>query len=89
LASVKNNHKQNNVEVVLPAGGSPPPSTDPKVQKQELKVRIQNLKQQQKEVSGTLKAVQKEFNKLSGPKKVDKKQLKIVKKGRNKLNGKK
>lgn len=79
-----------NVEVVLPAGNTNPPSTDPKVQKQELKVRINELKQQQKVISGTLKAVEKEFNKLSGVKKASKKQeLKIVKKGRNKLNGKK
>ena len=62
MASVKNNSK--NVEVVLPAGNTNPPSTDPKVQKQELKVRINELKQQQKEVSGTLKAVQKEFTNL-------------------------
>jgi molecular chaperone GrpE (heat shock protein) len=79
-----------NVEVVLPAGGSPPPSTDPKVQKQELKTRIQNLKQQIKESSGTLKAIEKEFNKLNKKPAKKQQELKIVKKGRqNKLNGKK
>ena len=56
MASVKNNSKQNNVEVVLPAGNTNPPSTDPKVQKQELKTRIQNLKQQIKESSGYFKS---------------------------------
>ena len=82
--------KKQNVEVVLPAGNTNPPSTDPKVQKQELKTRINELKQQQKVISGTLKAVEKEFNKLSGGNKSKKaKELKIVKKGRNKLNGKK
>ena len=83
------NKKQNNVEVVLPAGGSPQQETDPKLYKQNLKTKINNLKLQQKDTAGTIKALEKEFNKLS--KKPVKKattnkknDIKIVKKGKNK-----
>lgn len=80
-----NNKKQNNVEVVLPAGGSPQQPEDPKVYKQSLKTRINNLKLQQKDTAGTIKALEKEFNKISKP--VAKKtavnnKVSIVKKGK-------
>ena len=86
------NKKQNNVEVVLPAGGSPQQETDPKLYKQNLKTKINNLKLQQKDTAGTIKALEKEFNKLSkkptatttNKKTVSKKDVKIVKKGKNK-----
>ena len=87
------NKKQNNVEVVLPAGGSPQQETDPKLYKQNLKTKINNLKLQQKDTAGTIKALEKEFNKLS--KKPVKKtttnkknDIKIVKKGKNKTGKK-
>ena len=64
-----NNKKQNNVEVVLPAGGSPQQPTDPKVYKQSLKTRINNLKLQQRDTQGTIKALEKELNKISKPNK--------------------
>ena len=62
-----NNKKPNNVEVVLPAGGSPQQPTDPKVYKQSLKTRINNLKLQQRDTQGTIKALEKELNKISKP----------------------
>ena len=81
-----NNKKQNNVEVVLPAGGSPQQPTDPKVYKQSLKTRINNLKLQQRDTQGTIKALEKELNKISKPKQTTKKtasdSVKIVKKGK-------
>jgi len=82
-----NNKKQNNVEVVLPAGGSPQQPTDPKVYKQSLKTRINNLKLQQRDTQGTIKALEKELNKISKPKQTAKKtasndSVKIVKKGK-------
>ena len=77
------NKKQNNVEVVLPAGGSPQQPTDPKLYKQSLKTRINNLKLQQKDTAGTIKALEKEFNKISKPAVAKKttSNVKIVKKG--------
>ena len=81
-----NNKKPNNVEVVLPAGGSPQQPTDPKVYKQSLKTRINNLKLQQRDTQGTIKALEKELNKISKPviKKTttNKKSPEIVKKGK-------
>ncbi len=62
------NNKKPNVEVVLPAGGSPiQQPTDPKVYKQSLKTRINNLKLQQRDTQGTIKALEKELNKISKP----------------------
>jgi hypothetical protein len=99
------NNKKQNVEVVLPPSGAGIDSgtkQNTKNQKQILKNKINELKQQQKETAGTIRATQKELNKLSKPtvnktaanKKLsapskNKKDVKVVKKGRNKLNGKK
>jgi hypothetical protein len=85
-----NNKKPNNVEVVLPAGGSPQQPTDPKVYKQSLKTRINNLKLQQRDTQGTIKALEKELNKISKPvakKTISKKTPEIVKKGKASKRG--
>ena len=88
-----NNKKQNNIEVVLPAGGSPQQPTDPKVYKQNLKTRINNLKLQQRDTQGTIKALEKELNKISKPKTTTTKKasnnVKIVKKGKRKVSNSK
>ena len=83
-------NKKQNIEVVLPAGGSQDqqPAQDPKVYKQNLKNRITTLKTQQKDTQGTIKALERELNKLSSSSSkktaVGKKEVKIVKKkGRN------
>ena len=82
------NNKKPNVEVVLPAGGSPQQPTDPKVYKQSLKTRINNLKLQQRDTQGTIKALEKELNKISSkPKTVSKKTPEIVKKGKASKRG--
>lgn len=89
------NKKNNNVEVVLPAGGSQDQGqqpTDPKTYKAHLKSRLITLKGQQKEVQNNIKATQKELNKISKPKTTSNKttnDVKIVKKGKNKTTGKK
>ncbi len=84
-----NNKKPNNgVEVVLPAGGSPQQPTDPKVYKQSLKTRINNLKLQQRDTQGTIKALEKELNKISKPKTTSsKKTPEIVSKGKASKRG--
>jgi hypothetical protein len=84
------NNKKPNVEVVLPAGGSPiEQPTDPKVYKQSLKTRINNLKLQQRDTQGTIKALEKELNKISKPvvKKSTSKSVNVVKKGKNGKRG--
>lgn len=97
-----NNNKKQKVEVVLPpsgagidSGSSSANRLDLKNQKQVLKNKINELKQQQKETANSIKLTQKELNKLSRPIKntttanKKKTEVKVVKKGRNKLNGKK
>lgn len=100
------NNKKPKVEVVLPPSGAGIDSgsvaqqnkLDLKNQKQILKNKLNELKQQQKATSDFIKLVQKDLNKLSKPTAVNKtnkttpskkKDVKVVKKGRNKLNGKK
>jgi hypothetical protein len=94
------NKKQNNVEVVLPPSGSGFDSgsvttNDPKVYKQNLKTRINNLKLQQRDTQGTIKALEKELNKISKPvakkatsKKATNNKVSIVKKGKNEKRSK-
>jgi hypothetical protein len=89
------NNKKQNVEVVLPAGGSPQQPEDPKVYKQSLKTRINNLKLQQRDTQGTIKALEKELNKISKPvakkatsKKATNNKVSIVKKGKNEKRSK-
>jgi hypothetical protein len=86
-------NKKQNVEVVLAAGGSPEQQpTDPKLYKQNLKNRITTLKSQQKDTQGTIKALERELNKLSSKSKkvaAPKKELKVVNKGKNNKTGKK
>lgn len=81
----------NNVKTVLPASGSGSPANtaDQKTYKQELKNRIATLKLLQKDTQKNLSAAQKELTKLDSKKsafKTPKKELKIVKKGKNSKN---
>lgn len=100
-----NNKKQNVEVVLPPSGagidsGTQNNKQNIKNQKQILKNKINELKQQQKETANSIKLTQKELNKLSRPTvnktaatnknaPSKKKDVKVVKKGRNKLNGKK
>lgn len=88
-------NKKPKVQVVLPPSGAGIDSAnttqqnkqDIKNQKQVLKNKLNELKQQQKATGDFIKLVQKDLNKLSKP--ANKKDVKIVKKGKNNKAGKK